>query len=173
MTLIATDKYQFLEKEDFTLDFAVEGILQKAEEEYLPAFYKSIAAGVVLCVISPVPLLIFSSAEDEITAEYMSVFGVAVLLTIVACGVFLIVRVCILKGAYDRLLQKGDYTVSKKRAGKKLNAFSGAYWSLLTALYLLVSFLTMRWDMTWIIWPVGAVAFAALYAILESVVADK
>ncbi len=173
LSSIDTNKYEFLEKEEFHLEYGVEGILAKAEEEYLPTYYKEIAAGVALCVISAIPLIVLSINENENTAEYMSLFGVAVLLAIVACGVFLIVRASILKGAYDRLLQKGDYTPSKKKANKKLETFTSAYWCITTAVYLLISFITMRWDMSWILWPVAAVAFAAVYAILENIVTEK
>ena len=41
----------------------------------------------------------------------------------------------------------------------------GVYWSVVTAAYLALSFLTMRWDRTWIIWPVAGVVFALLMII--------
>ncbi len=167
---IDTNKYEFLEKEEFHLEYGVEGIISKAKEEYLPAYYKMIAIGVVLCVISPVPLIILSLNKDKRAADYLSIFGVAVLLALVSCGVFLIVRASILKGAYDRLLQSGDYTASKKKASKTMEIFSSAYWTILTAVYLSISFVTMRWEMSWIIWPVGSVLFAAIYVIVENIV---
>lgn len=43
----------------------------------------------------------------------------------------------------------------------------GIYWGSATALYLLVSFLTGRWDMTWIIWPVAGVGCGVLAAVLK------
>ena len=41
------------------------------------------------------------------------------------------------------------------------------YWSAWTVIYLAVSFLTKRWDMTWIIWPVAGVGCGLLAAILR------
>ena len=41
------------------------------------------------------------------------------------------------------------------------------YWSLATALYLAVSFITMRWEITWIIWPVAGVLFGAVATITK------
>jgi hypothetical protein len=38
---------------------------------------------------------------------------------------------------------------------------AAVYWPVLTALYLGTSFLTHRWDVTWVMWVVGAVAFPA------------
>ncbi len=42
---------------------------------------------------------------------------------------------------------------------KKIGAF---YWPLVTAVYIGWSLWTMDWGITWIIWPVAGIAFAAL-----------
>lgn len=57
----------------------------------------------------------------------------------------------------------------EKKAKGKLDALSGAYWSLATAIYLGWSFWTMRWDITWILWPVAGVLFAAVSGIVRAV----
>lgn len=51
----------------------------------------------------------------------------------------------------------------------KNEAFSGIYWCLVTAIYLGWSFWSMRWDATWIIWPVAGVLFGAISGILRLV----
>ena len=79
----------------------------------------------------------------------------------------------IIKGSYDILLQEGDYTISEKKLKKKLDAFSGAYWCIATAIYLGWSFWTMRWDFTWIIWPVAGVLFAAASGIFRAVMQNE
>ena len=61
------------------------------------------------------------------------------------------------------LLEQGDYTRSAKRSNRK---YAGIYWGLVTAAYLAVSFITNRWDRTWIVWPVAGV----LYGVLAEVV---
>ena len=43
----------------------------------------------------------------------------------------------------------------------------GVYWSAWTVIYLAVSFLTKRWDMTWIIWPVAGVGCGLLVFIIR------
>ena len=42
-----------------------------------------------------------------------------------------------------------------------------------TAIYLAYSFITQRWDFTWIVWPVAGVLFVAVYGILQAVVRGK
>ena len=81
-----------------------------------------------------------------------------------------IIRVSIVKSSYDTLLQEGEYTQSEKKIKRKLDAFSGAYWCLATAIYLGWSFWTMRWDFTWIVWPVAGELFAAISGIAKAIV---
>ncbi len=163
-----TRKWDYMETESFPLSYGVKGIVQKKRDEYLPVFYKYLALGVVLCIIAAAPLIGLSIFDND-TNEYLLLFGVAVLLALVALGVFFIVKTSIRKASYDKILQVEDYTEVKKISRKKLEPFTNAYWPALTAIYLLISFLTNRWDITWVVWPVGAVLFGAIYAILESV----
>ena len=44
----------------------------------------------------------------------------------------------------------------------------GIYWGLVTAGYLAWSFLTMAWERTWIVWPVAAVAYGAVFGIVKA-----
>ena len=108
----------------------------------------------VLCIVAAIPLLVAAcmDAPDVVCTSFVSL-----LLILVACGVYMIIRVGMIKGSYDILLQEGDYTISEKKLKKKSDAFSGAYWCIATAIYLGWSFWTMRWDFTWIIWPVAGV----------------
>ena len=62
------------------------------------------------------------------------------------------------------LLEEGDYTRASKRSNRK---YSGIYWGLITAAYLAVSFITRRWDMTWIVWPVAGVLYGVLMEVTK------
>ena len=55
------------------------------------------------------------------------------------------------KSSYDTLLQEGEYTKEEKHWKKKTDAFSGAYWCLIVAIYFGWSFRTNNWKFTWII----------------------
>ncbi len=126
-----------------------------------------IAVGVVLCIIAVVPV-IFAVAMRA--PDYICAIFVGALLVLIAAGVDLIIRVSMVKGSYDTLLQEGEYTIEEKKIQRKMGAFSGAYWCLATAIYLGWSFWTMQWDFTWILWPVAGVLFAAASSIARAVV---
>ena len=47
------------------------------------------------------------------------------------------------------------------------NRIGTIYWAVVTAAYLLVSFLSMGWAITWVIWPVAGILYGALTAFLK------
>lgn len=165
-----TKRFEFLENECFETAYGVEGLAKEKLKNYEGTFTRGIAVGVVLCIVAAIPLLVAAcmDAPDAVCTSFVSL-----LLILVACGVYMIIRVGIIKGSYDILLQEGDYTISEKKLKKKLDAFSGAYWCIATAIYLGWSFWTMRWDFTWIIWPVAGVLFAAVSGIFRAVMQRK
>ena len=79
----------------------------------------------------------------------------------------------VVKSSYDTLLQEGEYTKEEKLFKKKTDTFSGVYWCLTTAIYLAWSFWTMSWDITWIVWPVAGVLFAALLGVVKMVLKNS
>ena len=95
------------------------------------------------------------------------------LLIIIAVGVNLLIRTGMIKGSYDTLLQKGEFTKEQKQLKKKTDTFSGVYWRLTTAIYLGWSFWSREWEFTWIIWPVAGVLFAALLGIVKMIIGKR
>ena len=65
------------------------------------------------------------------------------------------------------MLQEGDYTVENKAVNQKYEHVTAIYWCVWTALYLAISLPTMRWDITWVVWPVAGVLYGALLAFLK------
>ena len=165
-----TKRFEFLENECFETAYGVEGLAKEKLKNYEGTFTRGIAVGVVLCIVAAIPLLVAAcmDAPDVVCTSFVSL-----LLILVACGVYMIIRVGMIKGSYDILLQEGDYTISEKKLKKKSDAFSGAYWCIATAIYLGWSFWTMRWDFTWIIWPVAGVLFAAVLGIFRAVMQNE
>ena len=107
--------------------------------------------------------------EQSGGSELTVMLGVIALLIMVAAGVKMIVLTCIRQGGYDKLLEEGDYTRLNKKAGK----YDGIYWAIATTIYLGWSFVTMRWEMTWIVWPVAGVLFAAYREVMKAIVRSR
>lgn len=116
------------------------------------------ATGVVLCVAAAIPVVLPTRLGDLTGPLDLSVAALceAAVLALVALGVSLIVRTRTVWSGFDVLLEEGDYTREAKRVNARVG---GIYWAAVTALYLLVSFLTMAWSITWVIWPVAGTVY--------------
>ena len=135
-----------------------------------------IALGVALCILSPVCMFLLLGLAEKgyaVSENAAGGIGCAVILSVCAAGVFLFVKAGMVRGSYSKLLQEEEYAVEKKLAGKQTSVFSGVYWCLATALYLFLSFWTMEWHRTWILWPVAGVLFAALNQIVQAIMKNK
>lgn len=160
------DKYKYLETEELSLQYGVAGIVERKKEEFEPVFKNGIAVGVVLCIISAVPLLLGAAfGVSDITVIYCT----AILLAIVSVAVFIFVRVGMVYGSYQKLLEEGDYTREKKLDNKRNENLFTVYWCTVTAIYLGYSFVTGKWESSWVIWPCAGVLFAAVCGVAAMV----
>ena len=94
-------------------------------------------------------------------------------LSLVACGVFLIVGAGMITESYDKLLETGDYSPREKEMKRRTEFFPGIYWCVITAIYLGISFYTNNWHRTWIIYAVAGVLYAAIYGIRRAIMLGK
>ena len=161
---------QHLEKESFETEYGVSGMVRERRDKYEPAFIRNIAIGVVLCILSVIPTIMAGvmEADDSICG-----LSVGILLIIVSIGVNILTRTGMIKSSYDTLVQEGEYTKEEKHLKKKTDDFSGAYWCLVVVIYLGWSFSTNNWKMTWIVWPVAGVLYAAVLGIVKMIVGNK
>ena len=163
-------KYEFLEMDSIRLDAEAARFVGRMKAEFEKPYYLSVAAGVALCIIGALPLIVLACME---ASDLIISAGVGMLLILVAAAVYLFVRFGGIRSAYNKLLQEEDYTPENKEVERRTGTFTGIYWCVITAAYLGMSFVTSQWDRTWIIWPVAGVLFAALRAIAYSVIKSK
>ena len=158
-------EFEYLEKESIRLSEALSQQIGGAHSQFIPKHRLRVTVGCVICILGAVPLLVISCIQGEnALAVVLCVGG---LLAAVSVGVFLMVRSCYIEGAYQKLLQIGDYTVEKKKKSVWAETISTLYWLVFVALYLGVSFLTGWWHLTWIIWVVAGVLSPVIEAFLK------
>lgn len=155
-------KYEYMEKECLEIPENIALLVADEKENFAVTFRYSITIGVVLCIVGVIPLIALSIFTQE---DLFLVIGVCVLLVFVAVGVFLMIHAGMIHASYDKLLQTGDYTPGKKKTEK----LSGAYWSLVVAIFLGYSFLTGNWGFSWVIFPVAGVLYGAISAVLGAI----
>ncbi len=161
-------RFEYLETEPGETAYGVNSIVRERKERFRPTYTAQMAIGIVLCVLSVVPIFVCLMLFGE-ENEFAFVASTAGLLIICAIGVLMIVRASVAWGGFQMLLQEGDYTFEKKLDNKRNEPLSTIYWCAVVAIYLAWSFLTMEWHRTWIVWPIAGVAFALVKAVASAV----
>ena len=154
--------YEYLEKEPVETLYGVTGMVREKKERFQPVHTRYLLIGIMLCVASSVPLFISMIFREE---SFRTVLGIASVLVLAAVGVLLIVRVSIVWGSYQMLLEEQEYSRENKERSKHYGYIGGIYWCLVTAAFLAWSFIGNAWERSWIIWPVAGVAFGAVVGI--------
>ena len=164
------EKFDYLKKEAFYIDGELEQWLHEFREKNKQEATIMTIIGVVLCILSVIPLLVIGSFVEDGMAL---VYALIALFIIVAAGV-----ACIIYGNYKLecvkvLCQEGDYTKAHKKSAKIIDKIAGVYWTVVTAIYITWSFVSMNWGFSWIVWPIAGVIFAILVALCNAVQSEK
>ena len=144
-------------------------MVRQRKKEFQNTYNNFNLIGIIFCVLSVVPLLICAFLKEEIYAIY----GVVSLFVIAGGGTFLIVYGGCKMGAFVALLQEGDYQKEKKTQNPLLSAISTAYWMMATIIYLIWSFASSSWEITWIVWVIAGILYGAIFPILNIALKDK
>ena len=99
------DRYRFIEKRRFTLSREAQSWIVEAREQFRPALTRDIAIGVVLCILSPMPIILLDALYHS---ALMAGIGPALLLLLVALAVYLFIYSGSVQGCYHRLLKERD-----------------------------------------------------------------
>ena len=157
-------RFAYLENSPIETMYGVSGMVKERRALFEQKKISMTAIGVILCVVSVIPLVAFSVVG---TKEYVVVLMVVLLLAFVAVGVNLLVRAYTVDGSYQKLLQEGDYTIRAKSLNTKYASLSTVFWLFATGAYLAWSFIGGHWEYTWVLWPVAAGIFVCGKLILS------
>ena len=166
MTGMRGKPYEYLENINIDTAYGVSGMARERRSAYAETHSRLLIIGIILCIISAVPIFIAEVTHYSNNTDVLPIAGTAGCLIMVAIGVKLIVLTCIRQGGFDKLLEEGDYT----RINKKVGKYDGIYWAVVLAIYFVWSFTTLNWGITWIVWPIAGVLFAAYREILKAIV---
>lgn len=168
MNSMKIEKFGFMEKEEIALEYGVAGVVNQKRTGFENTYRTYIATGVAMCIAGVAPLLLASGFTES---DFIIGCMVCVLLCCIALAVNLFIRAGMVWDSFHILLQEGDYTVQKKWVNRKTSFIPATYWCIVTAIYLYISFSQDSWKQSWIIWPVAAVAFAAVMAVANALAA--
>ncbi len=159
-------KYRYFEKELFQADKEVFAYASAQKECYRKRYLRNNVIGVCLCILSIVPLFI-GIMIDESNA-FLLVCLLSTMFPIAGGGVFLFVLGGVIWGGFEKVLQTEEYSPRNKKKSPFVSAISTAYWLIVTALFLGVSFFTAKWQYTWLIWAIAGILYPALLLLLNT-----
>ena len=167
---IRMGQYDYLDKDRIETDYGVTGMVKDQKSEYQGTYTRYHIIGTCCCILAATPLFTMLMFTEE---DFMMEMAVCVLLFIVAIGVYFFVVAGVRWESMQKLLQEGDYTIDNKKNEAAFEPVSKAYWLVATAIYLGYSFYTNAWEISWIVWPVAGVLFAAVKVIYVASVRNK
>ncbi len=165
--------FDYISTGNFELSYGVEGVIREKKNHLSKNRMVNVAIAVSFFFIGVAIFLALILLSEENTVGVANSF--LVLFPCSAIGTFLLVRNEMPLGYYDRLLKEGEFkSVDTRRTdthddeNKKYSPVGKAilegYWIIITGLYLLISFLTGSWHITWIIWLISPVPYLILDA---------
>lgn len=120
---------------------------------------------VLLFILSPTPLIALAlGMTGSPHHAAWTVFGVVILLFIVAAGILCIMPASWAKSAAEQLTLTADDGASDSDDSSIIGVIASFYWPMLVVIYLAWSFIGNAWSHSWIVWPIGAVLFGAISA---------
>ena len=161
---IRYQRYSSLKDTPFELAYGVEGVIREQAAAFEPVFTQTVTVSVILFVLSVVPLFlpILMGRQDAVD------FMIPLLFVIAGAGVYLLIPKGLEKSAFDTLLRENSASPREREREKTEDAVGAVYWPVVIAVYLGWSFWTGKWGVTWVVWPVAALLFAAVVSAVHA-----
>jgi hypothetical protein len=162
------EPYELLEQKPIRLDTSTRAEIEQQSHEYNSRFIMGIAGGVALILFAVAAFVLFGVIVSD---EYRSAL-LSFMLFMIGLAVHMFITTGMFKGALECLLGRGEYSnlnksvysLASKKAGKMeriIGVAAAFFWPLVVAAYLLWSFITGDWHITWLIWPICGLLFGA------------
>jgi transcriptional regulator with XRE-family HTH domain len=161
--------YEFLDKNiPFELEYGVKGLVTEKKNAFRPTYiaYNIIASCV--CIFSVVPLVLLSFSENEILVAA----ALALMMIIAGIGAGMFIVAGTQNASMQKLLKEGDFTEKEKKRTSVKEVVGFCYWGILTSIYLVWSFLTNHWYISWVVFAIGGILFPIVMCICN-LIADK
>lgn len=154
------------ERESFHLSDTARRAVQTQQTAYRSAYMVGNTVGILLCLFSPLPLIISGavSAFDRILLLF-----VCLMLLLVGVGVVCFICVGVRWAALEFLLANSG----KRCEDRQGDIFENIYWLGVTALYFAISFYTHDWHISWIIWVFAPLVLSLLTQLRKSMNQNK
>lgn len=156
--------YEYLQQaKPFELEYGVSGMVKEREKAFRSRYILGNVIAACICILSPLPLMMGAFTEREFL---MTLFlGITMVIAGIGASIFIVNGVR--WASMQRLLKEGEYSLKEKKKSGVKEAIGSVYWLVLTAVYLIWSFTTHAWHISWLVFAVGGVLFAGIMEICD------
>ncbi|MFT3983365.1 MAG: permease prefix domain 1-containing protein [Lachnospiraceae bacterium] len=163
---IRFSKYEYMEK-GVWVDADLRNRLTKEMDDYLPTGTLALTSGVMLCILGVAVLLIMGAVMPD--GDSGSVFGLCMMLVMVAIAVVLFITIVSKKDMYTMILGIGDYAPERIKENKLIGIVASVVWPLTAVVFFVWGFAFHGWRISWIVFPVVGICFGAFAAVCSAV----
>ncbi len=147
--------YAFLETDNFETEYGVSGLVKRNRDEFKDTYARVNTISTVLCIVSVIPLVVVSIVFETAGPVLLCV---CILLLMIAIACYGFVSVGTIMGAYNKLLEEGDYTRENKKMNKKGYPFAAIYWCIVVAAGMILLF--SGFEYFWLVYAIAGILFA-------------
>ena len=161
--------YAFLDKNiPFELEYGVKGMVTERKKKFRDTYVKFNIIAACMCIFSPIPLIISGFTEND----FLVIMMLVLLMIVAGIGATIFIVVGVQNASMQKLLKEGEFTEKEKKRSSIKEAVGFCYWGVLTAIYLVWSFLTNHWNISWLVYAIGGVLFPIVMRICN-LIADR
>ncbi len=155
-----TKQCRFLNETVVLPDYEAEALIEAKEAEMKERSASEIRIGVVLCILAIIPVIILGAMFNN---EFAGGIGVSLMFCMAACAVTLFIRAFHRNTTFRRLHRNEVFKAepAERKSVKKV------YWHMVTVVYLLYSFLSGNWHISWIIWIIASAVYPLITGVTK------
>lgn len=163
---IMVGKWDYIKKGNYMIDFDTAKVMQNEQSRFRKDYAVRLTIGIILCVLCWLPSMVIEETALGRIDQFENM-GAVFLFIIVGIGVMMIVYSSMTMEAYKQILKINDIRLvsgnyvrdsgKEKYINSTVETIMSLYWPTVTSVYLIWSFLTFDWQLTWVIWPVAAI----------------
>lgn len=163
---IMVGKWDYIKKGNYMIDFDTAKVMQNEQSRFRKDYAVRLTIGIILCVLCWLPSMVIEETALGRIDQFENM-GAVFLFIIVGIGVMMIVYSSMTMEAYKQILKINDIRLvsgnyvrdsgKEKYINPTVETIMSLFWPTVTSVYLIWSFLTFDWHLTWVIWPVAAI----------------
>ena len=163
---IMVGKWDYIKKGNYMIDFDTAKVMQNEQSRFRKDYAVRLTIGIILCVLCWLPSMVIEETALGRIDQFENM-GAVFLFIIVGIGVMMIVYSSMTMEAYKQILKNNDIRLvsgnyvrdsgKEKYINPTVETIMSLFWPTVTSVYLIWSFLTFDWHLTWVIWPVAGI----------------